>query len=520
MSRSAPQTPSLPSALRSYLYITAAVTGGAIMIVEILGAKMLAPYFGSSHFVWTAQIAVTMVALAAGYYAGGRLVDRTPDPAVVYKAIIFAACYLCLSGLLVEKIAYWALQFNLATGSFICAVVLFFLPLCLLAMVGPIFVRVLTDSVAFVGSNVGRLTAISTVGSFGGTILIGYVLIPLLPNAVSMYLTAAVLLLVGVGYFVIVRRRITTALMVMMAAGMALGFAGVRHRPAYAQAIEIDHANSHFGVLQVLDDPKTHRRYLLNDYLMQDSYDPSTRQSLSAFTEILYLLGRGYTPHIDHVLCIGMGVGIMPMQFARDGAEVDAVEINPAVVPLATRHFDLDTNRVRVVVGDGRYYLNECTKKYDTVILDAFVGDSMPTHLFTRETFQQIRDILRPGGTLVINSLGNLSAGKTFCTASIEKTLRDVFPSVRVHVNPNEKGVTNVFFVAGNTPDRKLDEARCRSRTHPDVRDQIIATLSCTAETNPFEGQILTDQHNPVEFYDATNREEMRRRMALLVPRL
>ena len=61
---------------RRYLYVTAALTGGAIMIVEILGAKMLAPYFGTSHFVWTAQIAVTLVALAVGYYAGGRLVDR------------------------------------------------------------------------------------------------------------------------------------------------------------------------------------------------------------------------------------------------------------------------------------------------------------------------------------------------------------------------------------------------------------------------------------------------------------
>ena len=65
--------------LRRYLYFTAATTGAAIMIVEILGAKMLAPYLGTSHFVWTAQIAVTLVALAIGYYAGGRLVDRSPQ---------------------------------------------------------------------------------------------------------------------------------------------------------------------------------------------------------------------------------------------------------------------------------------------------------------------------------------------------------------------------------------------------------------------------------------------------------
>ena len=47
------------------------------MVVEILGAKMLSPYVGLSHFVWTAQIAVTLVALACGYYVGGRLADRS-----------------------------------------------------------------------------------------------------------------------------------------------------------------------------------------------------------------------------------------------------------------------------------------------------------------------------------------------------------------------------------------------------------------------------------------------------------
>src|SRR5512134_3718750 len=88
--------PVLSPALRRYLYGTAAVTGGAIMIVEILGAKMLAPYVGTSHFVWTAQIAVTLVALATGYYVGGRLADRSPAPNGVYMAVMIAALYLCL----------------------------------------------------------------------------------------------------------------------------------------------------------------------------------------------------------------------------------------------------------------------------------------------------------------------------------------------------------------------------------------------------------------------------------------
>src|SRR5437899_9599241 len=91
--------------------------------------------------------------------------------------------------------------------------ILFFVPLALLAMTGPFLVRVITSSVAGVGGNVGRLTSVSTLGSLAGTILIGYLVIPLLPNSVTMYLTALALMLVCTGYFLIYRGPATAPLL-------------------------------------------------------------------------------------------------------------------------------------------------------------------------------------------------------------------------------------------------------------------------------------------------------------------
>src|SRR5712672_2818238 len=156
--------PALSSGLRRYLYITAAITGAAIMIVEILGAKMLSPYVGLSHFVWTAQIAVTLVALAAGYYVGGRLADRSQQLARLYWAILGAAAYLAITVLICKPVAYWCLDFRLAVGSLLASMILFFVPLALLAMTGPFLVRVITSSVSGVGGTVGRLTSIGTLG--------------------------------------------------------------------------------------------------------------------------------------------------------------------------------------------------------------------------------------------------------------------------------------------------------------------------------------------------------------------
>ena len=182
-------------------------------------------------------------------------------------------------------------------------------------------------------------------------------------------------------------------------------------------------------MLQVLDRRDGGCRFYLNDNLIQNTYDPVRKQSVSHFTYALAGLARAYTTNIHDVLCIGLGVGIVPMDFARQGARVDVVEINPAVVPVAVRFFDLETNKLNLTLDDGRHFLNRCRKQYDVVILDAFLGDSSPSHLMTREAFASIRRVLRPGGTLVINSFGNLEDGRDFFTASLNRTLKAVFRS-------------------------------------------------------------------------------------------
>ena len=509
--------PALSRGLRRYLYFTAAITGAAIMIVEILGAKMLSPYVGLSHFVWTAQIAVTLVALACGYYAGGRLADRSQRLTRLYWAILGAALYLALTVQICEPVAYWCLDFNLAVGSLLASAILFFVPLALLAMTGPFLVRVITSSVAGVGGNVGRLTSVGTLGSLAGTLLIGYLLIPLLPNSLTMYVTALVLMLICAGYFLLCRRKWPAALVLLLALGPAVGgksHLGLAH--SYKHVTELFRGNSHFGLLQVVDrrvvDPGDDPcRFYLNDSLTQNTYDPVRKLSVSHFTYALSGLARAYTTNINDVLCIGLGVGIVPMEFARQGAHVDVVEINPAVVPLAVRFFDLQINKLNLTLDDGRHFLNRCRKHYDVVVLDAFLGDSSPSHLMTREAFASIRRVLRPGGTLVINSFGNLEDGKDFFSASLNLTLKAVFRGVRMHTS----GDGGIFFAATDREAPAFVRPPSLENIHPEVLHDTEATYNNVVDALPGHGRVLTDDYNPAEFYDARNREDLRRRLAM-----
>ena len=511
-----PPEASLAPGLRRYLYVTAAITGGGIMIVEILGAKMLSPYLGTSHFVWTAQIAITMVALACGYYAGGWLVDRALRPGRIYAAILIAGAYLALSIPFVESVAYGFMDFNLAAGSLLTSAFLYFIPLSLLAMVGPFFIRVLTSSVTGVGGNAGRLSAISTFGSFVGTVLIGYVIIPFLPNSTSMYLTALLLMLVAGIYFLVWGRssgaRTPNLLLLVIAAG--LGYGGLRANPWQGvNSIELFRGNSNFGLLQVLQQKDGPQRYYLNDYLTQNTYDTNEQKSISMFTYMLHGLARAYAPRTDDVLCIGMGIGIVPMAFARDGAKVDVVEINPRVVPVAEKFFNFDSTKLNLTIGDGRHFVNRANRsarRYDAIILDAFLGDSCPSHLMTREAFAAMRGILKPEGVLVINTFADPDQQQDFFSASLYKTLTNSFTSVRLHHGRNG----NTLFVASPRATLGILNPPTYDHVWSGVREQVRDTFASLREPNPDHGRVLTDDYNPVEFYDAGNREALRKQLA------
>ncbi|HAM70561.1 MAG TPA: spermidine synthase [Verrucomicrobiales bacterium] len=491
------------------------MNGAAILVVEILGAKMLAPYLGTSHFVWTAQITVTLLSLAFGYYWGGRLVDRGQDLGRLYTAVLIAAIYLCLTIPTAGRIAYLCLEMKLATGSILASLFLFFPPLTLLAMTGPFLIRVLTSSVHGVGGQAGRLSAVSTLGSVGGAALIGYVLIPILPNSVIMLITAAVLVLLALVYRVRFRSRLSQAILPLVAglAGVGIGLGAIRAEgnTDFNQGIELYRRNSNFGMLQVLQLRGTPMLFYANDYLTQNIYLTNTHQSGAMFTYMLHGLAHAYTPKIESALCIGMGVGIVPAQLAKDGARVDVVEINEAVVPLAQRFFDLDTNLFRLHIGDGRQFLNETHDRYDVVVLDAFLGDSCPSHLMTREAFTAIGRVLKPGGTLVMNCFGYFEYGRDYFVASLERTLSASFKSVRIH----DSGEGNVFMVASDLPSLVYTPPGDLGHVYPPKLDEVQRAYVRVVSTDPAHGRVLTDDYNPVDYYDAANREHFRKNMAL-----
>jgi SAM-dependent methyltransferase len=194
---------------------------------------------------------------------------------------------------------------------------------------------------------------------------------------------------------------------------------------------------------------------------------------------------------------------------------VDVVEINPAMVPVAVEFFDLAPDLLEISLDDGRHFLNRCRKQYDVIVLDAFLGDSSPSHLMTREAFAAMRRVLRPGGTLVINAFCHLEPERDFFAASLNRTLQDVFPGVRMHSDDSQN-----YFVATDRPEPEFVRAPELERIYPTLRSDARLVFARIVRTAPDSGLVLTDDFNPAEFYDAQNREATRRNQMERVRRM
>jgi len=167
---------------KRFLLFIAFFSGAVVMGVELVGSRVLSPYFGSSIFVWGSLISVFMGALSLGYYSGGWYSDRSPSLTKLAVIIIFSAIFLgCVpifGNTLNEIIS--SLDMDVRYASLLSATGLFFIPIAALGVVSPYIIRMSTSEVSQIGINSGAVYSVSTLGSILGTILTSFYLIAIL----------------------------------------------------------------------------------------------------------------------------------------------------------------------------------------------------------------------------------------------------------------------------------------------------------------------------------------------------
>ena len=434
-----------------YLYLVVFVGGAAVLAIEILGTRILGPFYGVSLFLWSALITVTLVALSAGYAIGGRWADRGASPSRLYYLLLAAGLWTLVIPWLRDPILVVAEPFGLRFAVLVAAFILFAPPLTLLGMVSPYAIRVRASSLSVVGTTAGDLYAISTVGSVVAALLTGFVLIPSVGVGRLTLMTGALLLVTGLAGLALglsSRKRQLAALSVVPLAPIALwGLPSDGPDPGHGLlAVE----QSPYAEIRVLDTPDKRTRFLVIDGGTHTIVNPATGESLFPYVALMGL-ARCIAEGPGRMLLIGAGGGSVIKDFAAEGWGVDAVEIDPVVVKMAREHFGLADSEARVFVMDGRQFLISHDDRYDIIAMDAFGSSSIPFHLVTQEVFGLIASRLKPGGLLAINLESNGWDGPV--VKAIAATLKPHFGEVlALPSERSRKDLGNVVLFASNSP--------------------------------------------------------------------
>ncbi|MBF0611127.1 MAG: fused MFS/spermidine synthase [Magnetococcales bacterium] len=517
METSDTQSSTSPHMPPGYLLFTTLLCGCLVMVIEVLGSRVMGPVFGVSLFVWTSLITVTMVALAIGYRLGGGLVDRYQSPRVLYLLILAAGVCSLVIPWMKEPVLNASIPLGLRLGALTAATVLFGPALLLLGCVSPFVVRLAATSMTHLGRTVGDLYALSTLGSVLGTVLTGFFLLEWASIDRIFQIVGVLLMGCSAGYFLLQRRMGSGLALMLLAAFSTLFLPSSRRTVTLAdgtQASVIEHMESYYGRLQVVDYRFGNRavREMEIDGLIQGGMDLNNRLPVYEYHYLLQHLPRSLYPAGNRVLMIGLGAGLVPSWYVKQGLSVDAVDIDPHVVTFARQYFQLP-DAVHVYIQDARHHLATTTSAYDFLLVDVFNGDTTPHHLVSQEAFQLMAKRMTPQGVLAINLIGGVD-GRDRGINAILKTLETVFESIVLYplfdTNKEESG--NMVVIAHKGPPRSPATLNI-DPIHPMARDLVVHSLTHpTSLPRPAmnEARLLTDNDNPVDLLGLAVKESVR----------
>lgn len=481
------------------------ICGAVVMILEVVGSRILAPYLGSSVIVWSSLIGIILGSLSLGYWWGGRLADRNPShralSLIIFGAALLTAGITLSKTLIMDHLQRYAGSTHLS--STLATMILFAPPSILLGMVSPYAVRLKIKDLREAGRTVGVLYAVSSMGSIVGTFLAGFLLIAYLGSTKILLVLALVLL--ATSFLASLRDRLLKVAGIILLVGIWFGIQSSDRDLEQLGFHDIDTPYSRVFIYPSLSDhdARSIRVMTTHPKAVQSSMYVSDPTSLALNYTKFYQLLVHFKPDFRKVLMLGGGGYSFPkFALARyPQVQMEVVEIDEAVTDLAQRFFALAADpRLRILHEDARSFLNTTGSKYDAVLGDAFTSHySIPFHLCTLEAVKQIHHTLVDDGVALVNLLGAVEGTDGRFLRAEYSTFRAVFPQVYLFpvADPQDPHRwQNVMLVA------------LKSNVEPTFRsedpelDRMLAHLwtEMVAEDLP----LLTDDYAPVEHYTAS----------------
>jgi predicted membrane-bound spermidine synthase len=503
--------------MRLYRYaVTVFISSAALLILEIVAGRLIAPYVGVSLYTWTSIIGVILAGLSLGNWLGGVWADRGGGERAVGIALV-AAGFASIAVLLLLRLLAPLIQqsgFDLLSASFFYVLGLFFLPAVLLGIVTPLLTTLALRLDRRSGRVVGRMHALAALGSILGTFLTGFVLVQYFGTRNIIVATGVLLLLLSLPYFRGSRGRATAVtlctLPVLLLTVITYQLQGFASPCQY---------ESHYFCIRVVDDTQSagastgagggagvegEIKTLVLDHMVHGSNHATVPELLLApyvhLSDRLVFdyFGADAMPGLRYFF-IGGGAYSHPraLQAVYPQAQITVAELDPMVTAVARRHLFLDPRGMNIIHRDARVVLRQQPEAaYDVVIGDAFHDVSVPYHLLTREFIQLARSRMTAQGLFIINIVDLFP--NPYLVKSAYKTLAAEFAQVDVwleSIPPQSARMTFIVSASdGYRPPPLIRSDSGLRRQWYRITEPLLQTSTTLAQL-----PLLSDDYVPVE---------------------
>ena len=482
------------------------------LAIEFTTSRMLQTVYGTSNLVWANVIGLVLFFLTMGYFLGGRLADRRPQLTIFYSLVTVAGFasvfFLLLTSVLLKTAAeaLAAINVGVIASSLIGVIMALAVPITLLGCISPFAIRLAVRDVSEAGRISGRIYAISTWGSLLGTYLPVLFVIPTAGSRITAVIFGVFLMLVGLFGLWQHNQRTALASLILPLILIPTVFAWSQgNLKAYdGQIFETESAYNYIQVVRWGDC----NYLLLNEgQAFHSFYCDNGRIPQISVWSIMLAAPFYNDPQIvaekaqvvDRVAVIGLAAGTIPKQYTQifGPIPIDGIELDPKIVEAGREYFGLTEPNINVIVGDGRYELNQLEHQYDVITVDAYKVPYIPWHLTTREYFEEIQAHLTETGVVAIN-VGRAPNDRRLVDA-MTTTLLMVYPSVHAIDVPN---ALNTILIATNQPtiaDNVALNLQQLNVAENSLLDVVLETaVQNSVPINPSD-IIFTDDRAPVE---------------------
>jgi spermidine synthase len=460
------------------------ISGACAMLVEIAGARIIAPYLGSTIFTWTAVIGLVLASLSIGYYIGGSFADRYNDRKHLSTILLGAGIATIILPMLGNSIIPFTVFIDLIPASLMASLVLVPASLCY-GMVSPYVIK-LTSSEGKEGVSAGRIFALSTAGSIAGVLGTGFLLIPNMALTHIFILAGAAMILMS---WVALRKRSAMIDMVPLVL-LALISSQFGFIPMLKGEVLHEEESQYYNIRVMETEINNGPARLM---MLDNAYSSAERADGQPAFDYVNKTRLGYelVENPENALVLGVAAGTEVEELKANFPEVQVygVDIDARGMELGMEYFSLeDDERTTLVTDDARRFLKRTDKEFDIVLLDVFRGFGLPPHLSTKEFFTELKERMSNDGVVIANVISSVEGEESEALLLLHSTFSSVFDNViMLPVRSDPQKVQNIVIIA---TDRGIS-----------AFEQEHATDIYREEIEKREP--LSDELNPIELYAA-----------------